>query len=135
MRFLLRFLLILALAFLLQQWLPFWSVAIAGFTVGLLLSQKRRRRLYGKNTPPARAFLAGLLAIAVLWGVKAFLIDQANGHQLSTDVFTLIFQSPDALPSPHWVMIGLSSLLGGLLGGLSAWSGNQLGEAVQGGRS
>ncbi|MDP5171651.1 MAG: hypothetical protein NWR72_15500 [Bacteroidia bacterium] len=132
MRFLLRFILILLFSWLLQLFLPFWSVAIVAFVVGLLLSQKRKKRLYGRNTPPARAFLAGFLAIFLLWGVRALLLDLGNESLLSLEIFTIIFQSPEALPYPSYVMIALSATIGGLLGGLSAMSGNLLGEAIQG---
>lgn len=131
MRLLLRFLLIFLLSWLAQSFLPFWSAAIVAFVVGLLLSQKRKRRLYGKDTPPARAFLVGFLALFLLWGVKAFLLDHENGSLLSLDIFTLIFQSEEALPYPSYFMVGLSALFGGLMGGFSAMTGNLLGEAIQ----
>lgn len=131
MRLLLRFLLILLLSWLAQSFLPFWTAAIVAFAVGLLLSQKRKRRLYGKSTPPPRAFLAGFFALFFLWGVTAFLLDHANGSLLSLDIFTLIFQSEEALPYPSLVMVALSAFIGGLIGGFSAMSGNLLGEAIQ----
>ncbi len=132
MRFLLRFLLILGLSFAAQLFMPFWSVAVVAFLVGLALSQRRKKRLYGKDTPPARAFLAGFLAIFLLWGIAAFWFDARNGSQLSVDIFTLLFQSPDLLPMPAMVMVLLTAMLGGLLSGCSAMTGNLLGEAIRG---
>ena len=132
MRFLLRFVLILLTAWLLQSFLPFWAAALAAFGIGLILSQKRRKRLYGKSTPPARAFLAGFLAIFLLWAVQAYLIDQANGSLLSMDIFKLLLQDENALPYPVYFMIFLSGTIGGLVGGFSAMTGNLLGEAIQG---
>lgn len=132
MRFLLRFVLILLTAWLLQSVFPFWAAAVAAFGIGLLLSQRRRKRLYGKNTPPARAFLAGFLAIFLLWAVNAYRIDLANGSLLSQDVFKLLLQDANSLQYPAYFMILLTGCVGGLLGGFSAMTGNLLGEAIQG---
>lgn len=131
MRLFLRFLFIFLFSWLFQSFLPFWSAAIVAFVVGLLLSQKRKRRLYGKSTPPPRAFLAGFFALFFLWGITAFFLDRANHSLLSLDIFTLIFQSPEALPYPSLTMVTISAFIGGLVGGFSSMSGNLLGEAIQ----
>ena len=132
MRFLLRFVLILLSAWLLQLFLPFWSAAVAAFVVGLLMSQKRKKRLFGKDTPPARAFLAGFTAVFLLWAITAWILDSGNGGVLSQQIFTLIFQDPNALPEPSLMMVLISASAGGLLAGLAAMTGNLLGEAIQG---
>ncbi len=132
MRVILRFVLIFFLAWGLQLFLPFWSVALAAFVVGLLMSQKRKKRLFGKDTSPARSFLAGFLAIFLLWGVTAWILDARNESLLSGQIYELIFQSTDLILQPGFVMVLLTGLIGGLLGGLSAMTGNLLGEAIQG---
>lgn len=131
MKFLIRFLLILGLAYLAQRFLPWWSSAIVAFAVGLLMSQKPKRRLFGKNPPPPRSFLAGFAAIFVLWTVMAWWHDAHNGAQLSTDVLALIAPNLAATDYPGAIMILITALIGGVTGGLSALSGNLLGEAIK----
>jgi Kef-type K+ transport system membrane component KefB len=132
MRFWLRFLLIAVLAYAAQQFLPFWSAVLAAFAVGLAMSRRRRRRYSHRILPPAQAFLAGFLALFLLWGGMAWMTDAANASILSTRISQIIIPAY-SLPLPGaWFMILLTALLGGLLGGLGAMSGNQLGEALRG---
>ncbi|MEL6672580.1 MAG: hypothetical protein AAFR61_10325 [Bacteroidota bacterium] len=132
MRFLLRILLIAGLGFLGLQFYDYWILVVVAFAVGLLMSQRRKRRMFGKNPPAARAFLAGFLAIALLWGIWVFMIDGANAHTLSPKIFQLLTSMAEAPSYSSWAMISLTALLGGLLGGLGAMTGNLLGEAVRG---
>jgi len=87
-----------------ELYLPFWSVPIAAFLVVALIPQR-----------PWRAFLCGFLALFLLWGGLAFYFDSANNHILSNRVSLLIFQ----FRSP-WLLIAVTGLIGGLLGGLPA---------------
>lgn len=129
MRFLLRFILILATAYGLQLFLPFWAVALAAFVVGLALSQRRKKRGYGKVPPPAYAFWAGFLAVGLLWGIKAFMLDRGNESLLSPQIAELILGKPTG--GGPLIMIGITALLGALLGGFGAMTGNLLGEAIK----
>lgn len=131
MRFFLRFILILVLGYPTGLLLPWWGIAIVAFLVGAILSEKRRRRVFAKKQPPARSFLAGFLAIFLLWGGMAFFLNSQNESFLAGKIAQLITENP---PIPgHSLLILSTALIGGILGGLSALTGNFFGEALQGG--
>ncbi|RMG61197.1 MAG: hypothetical protein D6722_19965 [Bacteroidetes bacterium] len=130
MRFVLRILLIAALAYAAGLYLPWWSVAIAAFLVGLLLSERRKRRVFTrKQAPPPRSFLAGFLAMALLWGGLALYAHLQNEGVLTSRMLPILMPGQDN-PSPA-LLIGGVGLIGGLLGGMSALTGNLLGEAIK----
>ncbi|MGK7390845.1 MAG: hypothetical protein ACNS60_10850 [Candidatus Cyclobacteriaceae bacterium M2_1C_046] len=116
MKFLIQMILTLLLGLILAQFLPFWSVAIAGFVAGLFI------KING-----FKSFFAGFLGIALLWGFSAWFISSANNHILMeriAGVFTL---------SPALLLL-LTSVLGGLIGGFAAASGTQLRHVLFPGR-
>lgn len=131
MRFFLRLILIAGLTYLLgwqlPQW-PVWPVAAGAGLVGFLLAQSQKRSIFIRRKPPrAYAFGAGFLGAGAVWGLLSWRIDQANEARLSEMIAELLLQ--DA--SLHWVLILLTTLIGGLLGGLGAMTGNLLGEALR----
>lgn len=129
MKFFVRFILILVVGYFALKFFPFWVSAFVAFVVGLGLSEQRKRRMFGKKTPPPLSFLAGFLAMFLLWGGFTFLIDHQNASLLSQKVAQLI---PGAAGSAgNYMMIIISALIGGLLGGFGALSGNLLGEAIK----
>ncbi|MCW3073999.1 MAG: hypothetical protein JWP69_1068 [Flaviaesturariibacter sp.] len=107
MRFLVSLLLIALFSFIAGMYLPWWSLAIVAFLVGLLVPQS-----------VGRSFLAGFLGIFLLWGVLAFLIDWKNEHLLSQKVAQL-FKLGDA----SFLLILITAFIGALVGGLAAMSG------------
>ncbi|MDX1906687.1 MAG: hypothetical protein SF053_06605 [Bacteroidia bacterium] len=134
MRFLLRLLLITGLGYVAALYLPFWSAAVVAFVVCLLMSRRRRARLFGRPKPPAFAFWAGFFALAGLWGGLAWQINQQNASLLSEKIAGILLSAiPDVqLPvSAASFMILLTALIGGLMGGFSAMTGNLLGEAIK----
>lgn len=136
MKILLRFLLIAGLSYLGLQYFSWWIIAVVAFLVGLILSEKKPRRLFDKRVPPTLSFLMGFLAIVLVWGGMAYWIDQQNASLLSQKIFDLLFgsiMSPESQSnvSAPWAMIGLTAIVGGLLGGFSALTGNLLGEAIK----
>lgn len=131
MKFFFRFLLILILGFLALKFLPFWSAALVAFVVGLLMSEKQKRRMFGRKPPPPFSFWAGFLAMLLLWGGTAFLLDHQNGGVLSTRVAQVVAQSDMPVESGSRLMILASALIGALLGGLGALTGNWLGQALK----
>lgn len=133
MRFFLRFILILVLGYPAGLWLPWWGIGIIAFLVGAFLSEKRRRRVFAKKQPPARSFLAGFMAVFILWGGMAFYLNAQNSGFLAEKVSQLITDSPP-FPGPILLVLG-TALIGGTLGGLSALTGNFFGEALKGGGS
>ena len=135
MRFLLRILLIVAISYLAQLVLPFWIIVIVAFLVSFFLARpKKKHPGYGrkrKRQSPAFSFLAGFIAIALLWGGMAYFIDQANASVLSEKMASLLRVKGLIPLSSSMLMIGLTALIGGLLGGLGSLSGNLLGIIVK----
>lgn len=107
MRFLVSLLLIILFAFIAGMFLPWWSIAIVAFLVGLLVPQST-----------GKSFLAGFVGIFLLWGVLAFIIDLKNESLLSQKVAQL-FKLGDA----SFLLILITAFIGALVGGLAAWSG------------
>ncbi|MEO0896402.1 MAG: hypothetical protein AAFY71_08400 [Bacteroidota bacterium] len=138
MRFILRFLLIGLIGFLCGNYLPqyiLWPTMVGAFLVGLLLSRRRKKVIFGKKQAPANAFLAGFLALTIVWGASAFLKDAANASLLSEkiggifDIF-LNIEGEWILPKPLMLTI-ITGVIGGLAGGFAAMTGNLFGEAVK----
>ncbi len=95
------------MALILQIFLPWWSIAIAGFISGIIFTQK-----------PGQAFLNGFSGIFALWAAVSLYIYFVNQGLLAerlADLFSL----------PHGLLvIILTALIGGICGGLSAVTGN-----------
>lgn len=81
--------------------------------------------LYGfmLTLPDRWSFLLGFIAIFLLWTIYAFGIDYNNQHILSGRIGDLIGIGG------FWVPI-LTGLIGGVLGGLSIWTGQNLRRLV-----
>jgi hypothetical protein len=105
MKFTLQLLLTAAVCFVLQTFLPWWSMPIGAAAVGYFLGNKN-----------GVSFFAGLLAISILWLAVAFYID-ATTHSILTDKVNKL------LPINAFV---LTALVGGLTGGLGALTGSLL---------
>jgi hypothetical protein len=110
MRFILSLLLIAVLSFLAGLFLPWWSIAIVAFAVGLLIPQKL-----------LMAFLAGLLGIFLLWATLALWIDIKNGSVLSHKLSELF-----KLGGSSVLLILVTAFVGGLVGGFAAMAGSSL---------
>lgn len=105
-----RFILIVILSYLGGLFLPWWSVAIAAFLVSVTIP-----------LPPARAFFNGFLAVFLLWLALAFFMDVRNDHIMANRMSELILQ----VRNP--ILIGVvSSLIGGITGGLGSLCGSLL---------
>jgi len=112
MRFLLAIVLTTLLAWSLGLWLPYWSLSLAAMLVGFLV-----------RPGGWKAFVAGLLAGLLLWGVLAWRIDAANTHILATRIGTLFGTSATG-------MVVITAVLGGLLAGLGVLLGDRIRHAV-----
>jgi len=132
MKFLLRTLLIAGLSYFGLKMFDWWVIVLVAFVVGLLLSEKRTRRLYGKKQTPAYAFLSGFLAIALIWGGMAWWMDSQNASLLSQKVFDILSAGMETSMPARWSLILSTAIAGGVLGGFSAMTGNLLGEAIKG---
>lgn len=106
MRFLIQLLVIVILASVFELVLPWWSIALAGFLGGWVFRTRFN-------------FVAGFLAIAILWAAMALIIDISAGAPL-TDRVAAIF----SVPKP--VLFVLTAGIGGLVGGFAAAAGAAL---------
>ncbi len=88
--------------------LPWWSFVITNLIISVALNQT-----------PGKSFLSGALGVGVLWLGLALVIDAQNQHILSVKVATLL-----PLKGSYTVLITITTLVGFLLGGLSALTGS-----------
>ena len=107
MKFLIQTIAILAAAYVLQLYLPWYYIAVAAFVMGYVLKSKMN-------------FLAGFLAIGLLWSVKAWVAD-ANTTTDFTGRVAAIF----TLPQKEWLFV-VTAVVGGLVGGFAALTGSLL---------
>jgi len=91
-----------------ELFLPWWSIALAAFIVNLWIPTK------GLN-----AFLSGFLGIGLLWLVYAGLLN-SDTSSIMAERISGIF----GLGNPI-LMITITGLAGGLVGGFAALSGSQ----------
>jgi hypothetical protein len=115
MRFLISLLLIIFLAFIAGIYLPWWSIAVIAFAVGIFVPQS-----IGKS------FLAGFFGIFLLWGLLAFWIDSKNESLLSQKIAQLF-----SLGNSSIALILLTALIGAFVGGFAAVSGSSLRPATK----
>ncbi|MEM6804492.1 MAG: hypothetical protein AAF696_24040 [Bacteroidota bacterium] len=131
MKFLLRTILIAGLSYLGLSYFDWWIIIPIAFGVGLLMSEKRPRRLFKKKKRPAYAFISGFIAQALVWGIMDWYLDKGNASLLSGKIFELLSSGASTPLSPAWALITTTACTGALLGGFSAMSGNLLGEAIK----
>ncbi|MCZ8214945.1 MAG: hypothetical protein O9262_01835 [Cyclobacteriaceae bacterium] len=106
MKFLVQLLFIVAGSFLIQLFLPWWSIAIVAFAGGFLFKSSQN-------------FLAGFLSLALLWGLYAFWIDLGGAAPLADRVAGI-----SSISKP--LLFVLTAVVGGLVGGFAALSGSIL---------
>lgn len=87
---------------------PWWSFVLTNLLVAIAIPQK-----------PVLAFLGGALGTGALWAGLAFGMDQANHHLLSVKVAQIL-----PLNGSYLLLIGITGLVGFLLGGLGALTGS-----------
>jgi hypothetical protein len=108
MKILAQFLLTMILAFILAQFLPYWSVAVAAFLTAVFI-----------GTGSWSSFWAGFLSIALLWITSAWIISDGNNNIILERVAAIFSLTP-------LLLLLVMGLLGGLLGGFGATTGSQL---------
>ena len=101
------FLSILLLAFLTQLFLPWWSIAPLCFALAAAL-----------GTTGGRAFGAGFVGIGLGWLLMAGWLNATSAGILSHRVAQLL-----PLGGQGWVLVLLTAVLGGLVGGVAALAG------------
>ena len=107
MRFIVQVIAIVVSAHLLGLFLPWYACAGVAFIVGYFLKSRQN-------------FLAGFLAIAILWTFNAWLTDLSSSSSLPLRVAQLL-----GLGSVGMVYV-VTGIVGGLVGGFAAMSGAML---------
>jgi len=110
MKFLVATILTALLAFISGIYLPWWGFAISTLLVAVLVHQR-----------PGRAFLAGLLGVFLLWAGLAWWIDMKNNSVLSSKIASVLPLGGNAI-----LLVLVTGLLGGLVGGFAAMTGHYL---------
>lgn len=103
MKFITQFIAIALAAFILELFMPWWCIAIASFAAGYTLKSKAN-------------FLAGLFGIALLWLIKAWMLDSSASAPLAERVAEIF-----KLNKPLLLLV--TALVGGFVGGFAAMSG------------
>jgi hypothetical protein len=104
LKFVAATLLIALLSFACGLYFPWWVIAPVSFIVSLLIPQR-----------PLAAFMAGFLALFLLWGGLALAIDLANGSILSARVAAIL-----PLGGSSYAIVIVTGVIGALVGGGSA---------------
>jgi len=110
MKFITSIVLIAILSFALGLYLPWWSIAIGAFVVTAFIHLR-----------PGASFLAGFIAIFVLWLALAAIIDMRNQHILSRKLALLL-----PLGGNSFLLLLITALVGAIVGGGAALSGSYL---------
>ncbi|MEO5995431.1 MAG: hypothetical protein ABIN89_01950 [Chitinophagaceae bacterium] len=110
MKFLVSVLLMALLSFIVCIYFPWWSIAWVAFLVIILVPQK-----------PLSAFLAGFVALFLLWSAMAFYISLKNENILAHKISLIILKSNSPIS-----LVLLTGLIGALIGGFAALAGSFL---------
>ena len=115
MKFVAHIVITFLLAWLVQFFLPWWTLAIIAFVVGYLFAQSG-----------LKSFLAGFLAIGLLWLATALYIDIQTNAILSQKVGSIFPSVGGSRISPRTNIFILTVIIGGLVGGMASLTGSTL---------
>lgn len=110
MKFLLKIILIAGITFLLQLYLPWWSIVIAPFVVNLIIKSKG-----------SGAFFSGFLGVFLLWLALCF-ITATQSEGILIDAMAKILPLNGSVAG---LFIAVA-FIGAFVSGLSAYAGNAL---------
>lgn len=110
MKFIVSILVTAILTYSLGLLFPWWSVAIAGFSSGLLIVQNR-----------FISFLSSFLAVFLTWGVIAFFISQFNDNILAHRISMLVLKTDN----PN-LLILVTASIGAVTAGFFSITGRSL---------
>jgi hypothetical protein len=110
MKFWIQVIWIIAIAFLLELFLPWWAVAVAGAIVGYLSGLGRWRN-----------FRAGFMGIFLFWGIYSLLILLFTHSPLPDRMAGIL-----NLPANGFLLVLVTGFFGGLAGGLGAMAGAEI---------
>ena len=98
----------------LSEFLPWWSIMVAGFLSGLFVPLKRMA-----------VFVSPFLAISVFWLVYAYSISATNDFILAKKIAVLF-----PLEGNANLLVLITGIVGGIAAGVAAILGNQLNKLV-----
>jgi hypothetical protein len=107
MKFVAQIILIAILAYILDIFLPWYSIALAAFCVSIFL------RSFSN-------FLAGFLAVGILWFIAAWMIDQNSNSGLAERVGGIL------QVNNKMILLLITALIGALVAGFAAVAGGSL---------
>ena len=107
MKFFVSILLTALLSFAACLFLPWWIIAITGFVVAFAIPQKA-----------GLSFLAGFIALFLLWTGLSFWMSAANNHLLAHKLSLLFIKADNP-----FLLILVTGLIGGLVAGLGSLTG------------
>lgn len=110
MKFFISIVLIAILSLAACLYLPWWSIAAAAFIVAAAIPLK-----------PLKAFLAGFIALFLLWGALAWYISSNNENLLAHKMSLIILKSD----SPEMLIL-ITALVGALVAGMASVTGSFL---------
>jgi len=110
MKFTVSLILTIFLSFAACLYLPWWSIAIVAFLIAALIPQR-----------PGKAFLAGFIALFLLWGGLSFWLSNRNDHILAHKISLIVLK----IDNPY-LLIACGALIGGLVAGMAALTGSFL---------
>ncbi|WP_273567944.1 hypothetical protein [Maribacter halichondriae] len=105
----LNFIITILVAVVLSQFLPWWSIMVAGFLTGFSIPLKR-----------IAVFLVPFLAIALFWAVSAYMISSGNDFTLAKRIAVLF-----PLDGNVNLLLLITGIIGGLAAGIAALFGKQ----------
>ena len=110
MKFFVSILLIAITSFVASLFMPWWVIAIVAFLVSFFIPQNN-----------GKAFMAGFIALFLLWVGISFFISNANGHLLAHKMSLLILPINNVA-----AIIFFTGIIGGLVAGFGSLSGSLL---------
>ena len=96
------------LAFACGLYLPWWSIALATFTVSAALDQK-----------PVASFLSGFIGVFVLWLMLTININSSNEAVLAPKISSIM-----GFGNSSFTLILITAVLGAIVSGLGALTGS-----------
>lgn len=113
MKFLVAIVLTALLSVAACLYLPWWSIAVVAFIVAAVVPQK-----------PLASFLAGFVALFLLWGSLSWYISSNNNDLLAHKVSLLLLQTDSPV-----ALVLVTALIGALVAGVAALSGSFMRKA------
>ncbi|WP_282134805.1 hypothetical protein [Seonamhaeicola maritimus] len=102
-RKLLNFIVTIVLAFILSQFLPWWSIMVAAFITSIFLSLKK-----------GAVFFIPFLAIAFFWMIYSFWLSSSNDFTLAKKIAVLF-----PLGGNPYILILVTGIIGGIAAGVA----------------